>query len=110
MIQALERHFPEEASWNRPEGGMALWVRLPDGFDTDQLLVQAYEKGVLFSPASHFYAGAPRQNMLRLSFTTTTPERIDAGVRILATIIKRELTGLRRRPLQETTQGFKALV
>src|SRR5262249_12259263 len=99
MIQALERHFPEEASWNRPEGGMALWVRLPDESANTQLLVQAYEKGVLCSPASHFYAGAPRQNMLRLSFTTTTPERIDAGIRILASIIKRELAGLRRRPL-----------
>src|SRR5262249_40810197 len=110
MMGALERHFPEEASWNRPDGGMALWVKLPDGLDTDQLLVQSCEKGVLFSPASHFYAGAPRQNMLRLSFTTTAPEGIDAGIRTLGSIIKRELTGLRRRPIQEAAQGFKALV
>lgn len=110
MIEALERHFPEEASWNRPEGGMALWVRLPEGFDTDQLLVQAYEKGVLFSPASHFYAGAPRQNMLRLSFTTNTPEAIDAGIRTLGGLVKRELAGLRKRPAQEASRGFKALV
>jgi DNA-binding transcriptional MocR family regulator len=110
MIEALERHFPEETSWNHPDGGMALWVRLPDGFDTDQLLIQAYEKGVLFSPASHFYAGAPRQNMLRLSFTTTPPEAIEAGIRTLGAIVKRELAGLRRRPIPSVAQGFKALV
>ena len=110
MIEALERHFPEEASWNNPEGGMALWVRLPDGFDTEQLLIQAYEKGVLFSPASHFYAGAPRQNMLRLSFTSTPPEAIEAGVRTLGSIVKRELAGLRRRPVYDAAPGFKALV
>jgi DNA-binding transcriptional MocR family regulator len=110
MIAALERHFPEEASWNHPEGGMALWVRLPDGFDTDQLLVQSYEKGVLFSPASHFYAGAARQNMLRLSFTMSPPEAIDAGIRTLGSIVKRELAGMRKRPVHQAAGGFKALV
>ena len=89
---------------------MALWVRLPEGFDTDQLLVQAYEKGVLFSPASHFYAGAPRRNMLRLSFTMTPPEAIENGIRTLGGLVKREIAGLRRRPVQQADQGFKALV
>lgn len=110
MVAALERYFPEEASWNHPEGGMALWVRLPEGFDTDQLLVQAHEKGVLFSPASHFYAGAARRNLLRLSFTITPPDAIETGIRTLGALVKREIAGLRRRPLQQAAQGFKALV
>lgn len=110
MLDALGRHFPAEAEWTRPAGGMALWVRLPAGVNTSQLFLQAADAGVTFSPGESFYGSAPETNRLRLTFTQATPEEIDEGVRRLGAIIKTRLAHIRRRRASARGEASCALV
>jgi len=88
MLEAIEREFPATVSWTKPEGGMFLWVTLPEHIDSAKLLAQAVEQNVAFVPGAPFYAGTPRANTLRLSFATVPEARIRAGIAILGQLIK----------------------
>lgn len=92
MLDALARHMPASATWTRPAGGMFIWVTLPEHLDTMRLLEQAVAQNVAFVPGAPFFANAPRQNMLRLSFVTVPPEKIEEGVARLGRLIDAMLT------------------
>lgn len=91
MLDALAEHFPEGARWTRPQGGMFIWVRLPEQIDTMQLLDAAVARGVAFVPGAPFYANAPAKNTMRLSFVTVSPEKIREGVATLGKLIRERL-------------------
>jgi len=96
MISAMEEFFPPEAKWTRPQGGLFLWVRLPDGVDSMGLLQAALEQKVAFIPGSAFYTdGVSGRNTLRLTFSTAGPEMIEEGIKRLGKAIKTQLDGLR---------------
>jgi GntR family transcriptional regulator/MocR family aminotransferase len=100
MIQSLERHFPEEASWSKPEGGMAIWVKLPEALNASQILPQAGEQGVVFSPGEYFYACSPQPATMRLGFTMAGPAQIEEAIKRLGSVIKTRLANLKRhRPV-----------
>ena len=88
MLDAMDEHFPASVSWTRPEGGMFIWVNLPEGLDGSKLLERAIARNVAFVPGAPFYAGEPRVNTLRLSFVTVSEERIREGIAILGELIK----------------------
>jgi 2-aminoadipate transaminase len=92
MRAALERHLGGVARWNTPAGGMFFWVELPAGLDAVALLPRAVEAGMAFVPGAAFYADAPQPRTLRLSFVTVPPERIAAGIEILAGVVKAALS------------------
>jgi len=94
MMAALEKHFPAEAKWDRPEGGMFIWVTLPEGIDTGELLLKAIAQNVAFVPGAPFFAGNPMRNTLRLSFVTVPAEKIDAGMEVLGNLVKAEVAAL----------------
>ncbi|KAF1688026.1 2-aminoadipate aminotransferase [Pseudoxanthomonas broegbernensis] len=94
MLAALEREFPPQARWNRPEGGMFIWVELPEGLDSGVLLAKAVERNVAFVPGAPFYAIEPRANTLRLSFVTVPGEKIDAGIKVLGELLAAEIAAL----------------
>jgi 2-aminoadipate transaminase len=89
MLAELTRHFPSSAQWNRPEGGMFIWVKLPKHIDSAVLLEQAIAVNVAFVPGAPFYANEPQTNTLRLSFVTVPPVRIEEGVARLGALIKK---------------------
>ena len=92
MLAALDREMAGLGlSWNRPVGGMFLWVQLPQGMKAIPLLDKAVEKGVAFVPGSAFYAGAANENTLRLSFVTATVDQINTGMAALAAAIRESL-------------------
>lgn len=95
MLTALDLHMPAGVEWNRPSGGMFLWVRLPEGLDAAVLLPRAVGKGVAFVPGSAFYAGAADARTLRLSFVTSSEAQIAQGIAALAETVKE---ALRSRP------------
>lgn len=95
---ALEAHFPEEAQWIRPEGGMSVWVKLPEGLDANALLFKARERRVLFTPGRYFYFQAVEPNTLRLGFSAVHEKRIAPGIEILGDLIKSEIRQRRRQP------------
>lgn len=80
MLGGLAEVLPEGAVWNRPEGGMFLWVRLPSGYDTTALLPEVVRHDVAYVPGAPFFAGAPDRATLRMCFVTETPERIREGL------------------------------
>lgn len=110
MIESLHKHFPPEASWLKPEGGMALWVSLPPEINTSQLLLQAADQGVTFCPGDRFYSALPEHNKMRLAFTTAGPSQIEEAVRRLGALIKARMLAARRRPGKARAEGARALV
>lgn len=95
MLAAMSRHFPAAVQWNRPEGGMFIWVKLPAGVDSSVLLEKAVARNVAFVPGAPFFANVPQPNTMRLSFVTVPPERIERGIAILGALIGEELEHVR---------------
>jgi 2-aminoadipate transaminase len=92
MLAALDREMAGLGlSWNRPVGGMFLWVQLPKGLKAIPLLAKAVDKGVAFVPGSAFYAEGANESTLRLSFVTATVEQINTGMSALAAAIRESL-------------------
>jgi 2-aminoadipate transaminase len=91
MQAALQRHLACIVRWNTPVGGMFFWLDLPAGMDALALLPRAVEAGVAFVPGAPFYADAPAANSLRLSFVTVPPATIDAGIALLARVVKESM-------------------
>ncbi|MGW0575029.1 aminotransferase-like domain-containing protein [Streptomyces sp. NPDC002920] len=83
MLAGLRDALPEGSEWNRPDGGMFLWARLPESYDTAALLPQVVREDVAYVPGAPFYAADPDRSTLRLCFVTQTPEEIGEGLRRL---------------------------
>ncbi|RHA39631.1 aminotransferase-like domain-containing protein [Cellulomonas rhizosphaerae] len=94
-ISALAEHLPE-ASWNVPDGGFYVWVKLPDGLDSKDMLPRAVTARVAYVPGTAFYYDGGGASHMRLSYCFPTPERIREGVRRLASVVagERELVEL----------------
>ena len=91
MLDALERYFPEGTTWTKPDGGMFIWVTLPEYINTDDMMKEALDRKVAYVPSSAFYANEPKFNQMRLSFVTVPPEKIDQGVKVLAELVKEKM-------------------
>jgi 2-aminoadipate transaminase len=92
MLASLEKHMPAGTTWTTPAGGMFIWLTLPAGIDTMQLLENAIAQHVAFVPGAPFYVGTPQSNTLRLSFVTVPPEKIEVGVAKLGALVADALT------------------
>ncbi|PDV98557.1 PLP-dependent aminotransferase family protein [Candidatus Viridilinea mediisalina] len=88
MLAALEREMPPEVRWTRPEGGMFLWLTLPEGYNSGELLDRAIEAGVAFVPGEPFHPGGGGTNTMRLNFSFSSVAQINEGVRRLAAAIR----------------------
>lgn len=84
LLGGLADALPDGATWNSPDGGMFIWVNLPDGYDADKLLEQALAHDVAFVPGWPFFAGEPDRATLRLSFTGHPAEELAEGLDRLA--------------------------
>lgn len=91
MLDALQEFFPSGASWTRPQGGMFIWVTLPQHINSMELLEAAVAQNVAFVPGAPFYANTPAPNTLRLSFVTVPPEQIRVGVEKLGKLIAQRM-------------------
>ncbi|MDI6519280.1 PLP-dependent aminotransferase family protein [Streptomyces coelicoflavus] len=83
MLAGLADALPAGSAWTRPEGGMFLWARLPDGYDTTALLPEVVRHDVAYVPGAPFHAADPDRATLRLCFVTQTPDEIAEGLRRL---------------------------
>ena len=98
MLAALAREMPgadapadQRMTWNRPDGGMFLWARLPEGMNAIDLLPKAVDKGVAFVPGAAFFADNPDPRSLRLSFVTPSVAEIERGVAALAAAVRENM-------------------
>lgn len=91
MLDALTEHMPGGVQWNRPEGGMFIWMRLPDPLDANAVLQQAIAHNVAYVPGAPFYANTPDPRTLRLAFVTVPADRIRQGVALLGGCLQQAL-------------------
>lgn len=96
MLQALKEYFPPEVKWTHPDGGLFLWVTLPEGMNSQRLFEAALKENVAFVPGECFYA-TPSEigtRQFRLNFSYGNPEIIREGIRRLSTAIKSQMIEL----------------
>lgn len=91
MLEQLVKYFPKECQCDCPSGGLFLWVRMPEGFDTKRLLQQAIAERVAFVPGEAFFANGGPENRMRLNFSNADEEMIRAGMEKLGRIIHNNL-------------------
>ena len=91
MLDALAEHFPEQAEWTRPAGGLFIWVTLPDFIDTTDLLARALRDNVAFVPGSAAFLDGRGRNAMRLNFSGSDDGRIREGVRRIGEVVKEQL-------------------
>lgn len=91
MISLLEKYMPDGVSWTHPDGGLFLWVTLPEGVDTVAMYDSALAAGVAYVAGSFFYPDGSHRNTMRLNFSYLARERMEAGVQLLAVEIKKVL-------------------
>lgn len=101
LLAAASEHFPQGTFFTRPQGGMNLWVRLPEQLDAGDLLARAQRDGVSYLPGRYFEVSRRHPGALRLSFAGLPPESIRQGVEILGRIFASELQQARAREAEE---------
>jgi 2-aminoadipate transaminase len=89
MVSLIEEEFPEEVQYTQPEGGMFLWVTLPEGMSSLELFELALKEKVAFVPGQAFYAEDPQFNTLRMNFSNSSEEKIEEGIKRLGNVIKK---------------------
>ena len=88
MLKTLEREMPEGVTWTKPEGGLFLWVRLPEHMNADELFYEAIKENVAYVVGSAFHCDGSGQNTMRLNFSYPSLEQIEEGIKRLAHVIK----------------------
>lgn len=97
MIAALEKYMPTEEgiTWTRPDGGLFLWVRLPEVIDTEEMFPRALEHNVAYIVGSAFYVDGSGKNAMRLSFSVNSEDEIEEGIKRLCQVVREELAAKR---------------
>lgn len=90
MLNSLEKHFPKNCEWTKPDGGMFIWATLPHKIDTRELFDHAVKNNVIFVHGSVFRADGKGHNTMRLNFTNTSERNIQVGIKRLGTLIKKK--------------------
>ena len=91
MLDALAEHFPREASWTHPQGGLFIWVTLPDYIDTTDLLARALQEQVAFVPGRAAYVDGRGGSSMRLNFSGVDEDSIREGVRRIGEIVSEQV-------------------
>ena len=91
MLEELKT-FPAGTAYTQPQGGLFIWVTLPEGVDAVSLLTKSVERRVAFVPGTHFYVDGGHPNTLRLNFSNSTLEQIHEGMGILRTTLQEMLS------------------
>ncbi|MGB6607840.1 MAG: PLP-dependent aminotransferase family protein [Atribacterota bacterium] len=91
ILNALEKYFPKEAVWTKPQGGFFVVATLPEYIDTKEMLKEAIEENVAYVPGAPFFADGKGQNTMRLSFCYPSEEDIEEGIKRIGNLIKKKI-------------------
>ena len=87
MLECFEKFMPEGVQWTRPEGGLFLFITLPETVSTDEVFTRAIENNVAFVKGSVFYCTETCKNTMRMNFSYSPEHLIEKGIKRLATVI-----------------------
>lgn len=91
MIKSIEEYFPPEVAFTRPEGGLFLWLTLPEGMSAKELLPEAIEKKVAYVYGSPFFPDGGGENTMRLNFSNAGEDQIVEGIKRLGRLISAKM-------------------
>ena len=91
MLSLLEQNMPAGVKWTRPEGGLFLFLTMPERFDSVAFYDTALDAGVAYVAGSFFHTVGAGRNTMRLNFSFMTPERIEKGIVLLAELLRKSL-------------------
>jgi len=91
MLEALRAHFPREAAWTEPQGGLFIWATLPDYIDTTDLLARALDENVAFVPGRAAYLDGRGGSSMRLNFSGSDEAAIREGVRRIGKVVAEQV-------------------
>ena len=91
LLALLEENMPEGVRWTHPEGGLFLFLTMPEGFDAVKFYDTALDAGVAYVAGEFFHPDGSGKNTMRMNFSFMTPEKITAGVRLLAGLLREAL-------------------
>lgn len=91
MVETMEKEFPPNVKWTNPEGGLFLWVMLPEGANARDIAVKALEQKVAYVPGGSFYPGGGHENCFRMNYSCMSEEKIVEGIKRLGKVLKDEL-------------------
>lgn len=100
MLEMMCMHFPAQVHWTHPQGGLFLWVTLPEQLDATELLERAVKERVAFVPGVAFYPHADVHNTFRLNFSNASEEMIETGIQRLGAVLHAALRQLKTNELQ----------
>ena len=91
LLSLLKEYMPEGVKWTHPEGGLFLFLTMPEGFEAVKFYDKALDAGVAYVAGEFFHPDGSGKNTMRLNFSFMTEEKIRAGVKLLAELLKAEL-------------------
>jgi 2-aminoadipate transaminase len=91
MLDSLAEHFPREAEWTHPQGGLFIWATLPDYIDTTDLLARALEDHVAFVPGRAAYVDGRGGSSMRLNFSGVGEDEIREGIRRIGEVVREQV-------------------
>jgi 2-aminoadipate transaminase len=91
MLDSLAEHFPREAEWTHPEGGLFIWATLPDYIDTTDLLARALEEHVAFVPGRAAFVDGRGGSSMRLNFSGADEDEIREGIRRIGEVVREQV-------------------
>jgi 2-aminoadipate transaminase len=106
MLRAMDKHFPARVLWNRPEGGLFLWVVCPPFINTRDMFAKAIANDVAYVVGQAFYPDDGGHNTMRLNFSHASDEMVEEGVRRLAGVMGDEIEEKERKLEDELIGGF----
>jgi 2-aminoadipate transaminase len=89
MERAIREYFPENITWPHPEGGLFLWLQLPENVSAMKMLNESIEAGVAFVPGQPFHPDGSGDNTMRLNFANASPDAIVEGIKRLSVVLKK---------------------
>lgn len=95
MLGLLEKYMPAGTSWTHPDGGLFLWLTLPESIDTVALYDEALSAGVAYVAGSFFYPDGSHRNTMRLNFSFIEESKMEPGIKLLAAVLAKALTNKR---------------
>ena len=91
LLSLLEEHMPAGVRWTHPEGGLFLFLTMPDGFDAVRFYDKALDAGVAYVAGEFFHPDRSGKNTMRLNFSFMSHERITEGIKLLASLLSNTL-------------------
>jgi len=107
MKEMIRRYLPEEVKMTSPQGGMFLWLTLPEYLDSEELIGKCIHRGMAFVPGRSFFTTGEGNRNIRMNFSNSNPETIEKGMKILGEEMKKKVPKTLLNPPEKTEQALK---